>query len=109
MSTVVSPAARNELRPTLPYVPGAGTENAFGLNQPVGLPRITGPLKLGLRFGRSGTLLSPSRELLNPTVGVNGRPFCAVMIAFSFQPLTSLSAAPGMLLNQALPAPIGRS
>src|SRR5438445_13007007 len=43
------------LRPTLPYVPAMGRRTAWGLNQRLGSPVITGRLKAGSRRDGAGT------------------------------------------------------
>src|SRR5437773_10100857 len=44
---------RNWLRPAFPYVPAIGSRKAWGLNQRLGSPVITGPLNAGFQIGRA--------------------------------------------------------
>src|ERR1700685_3605929 len=86
-STSASPGPLYKPRPTLPYVPGVGRTKALGLNHSVGLPMMTGPVKLVLKLGRSGLRVSPSPERFEPTCGVNGNPLSSVVIRLTCQPL----------------------
>src|SRR5207302_5415191 len=63
-SQVPSPGPIKASRPRFPKKPLLlGTAvNAAALNHSVGVPRITGPVKLGLTNGRTGLRVSPSFE-----------------------------------------------
>jgi hypothetical protein len=63
-SQLPSPGPMKVSRPRFPKKPLLfGTAaNAAGLNHSLGLPTITGPLKLGLTNGRTGLRVSPSFE-----------------------------------------------
>ncbi len=56
---------------------------------------------------RSGFLLSPSPDRLEPTNGVKGKPERNVPIAFACQPEISLLSTPLLLFSQDLPG-LGR-
>jgi hypothetical protein len=73
-------------------------EKALGSNHWSTFPKITGPLKPGFRFGTSGFWVSPVPELLEPTMGLKGKPFWAFRIPFDCQPLQPASAAAEALL-----------
>src|SRR4030095_11146606 len=94
MSTLVRPGPIRELRPAFPKVPASGIENALGSNHCSAFPRITGPLKLGFQLGTSGFWVSPVPELLEPTVGVKGKPLWTFRIPFHCQPPISFSTHP---------------
>src|ERR1035437_129068 len=74
VSNVIRPGPVKDPRDTFPKVPAVGSRNAWGLNHWFGVPRITGPLKAGFRFGTSGLLVSPVPEIFEPTAGVKGKP-----------------------------------
>ena len=109
MSNEIRLGPRNWLRPALPKVPAVGSTKALGSNHRSGVPKITGPLKAGLRFGTSGMAISPFPERLEPTVGVKGKPVCAVKMPFHCQLPISLSTVPLAAPPQRLPRPNGRS
>src|SRR6266516_2393292 len=74
VSKLVSRGPTNVPRPIFPKVPAGGSPKALGSNHWSGLPKITGPLQEGFQLGTSGFWLSPVPELLEPTVGVKGKP-----------------------------------
>src|SRR5579863_5686385 len=73
-STFASPGPVSVPLPKFPYVPGVGTRKAAGLNHWSGFPVTTGPVKAGFIEGRSGFLVSPSPDRLDPIRGVKGKP-----------------------------------
>src|ERR1700731_3489127 len=75
-SQVANPGPMYISLPTFPKNPllFTGPTNALGLNHSVGFPRTTGPVKVGLRNGRTGLRVSPLPEGLYPSWGVNGNP-----------------------------------
>src|SRR4029077_6591231 len=106
-STSAKPGPVSVPRPTLPKVPKAGSEKAFGLNHSVELPSMTGPEKLAFTLGRSGFLVSPSPDRFEPTSGVNGNPLKKVLIPFNCHPPISLLSRPLAAVIQRLPGPKG--
>src|SRR4029077_1580546 len=87
VSKVVRAGPVKEPRDVFPNVPESGNENApESKYRPVFLnpstPRITGPLKAGLRLGTSGLSVSPVPETFAPISGVKGKPLWALAIPF---------------------------
>src|SRR5262249_15222247 len=80
VSRINRPGPVKNPRGELPKVPDRGSTNALGSKyRPVFLkpstPRITGPLKSEFRLGTSGVPFeSPVPEILDPAMGVNGKP-----------------------------------
>src|SRR5437667_12476567 len=98
------PGPLNTPRPKSPQVPAVGIAKALGLNHEVltvksWLPGTTGPVKDGFSEGRSGFLVLPSPERLEPSSGVNGKPVNIVAIPFTCQPPMSFSRTPPALGN----------
>ena len=100
---------KNWLRPAFPYVPAIGSRKAWGLNQRLGSPVITGPLNAGFRLGTSGLAVSPEPERFEPIVGVKGNPDWAVRMPFHCHPPMSWSTSPLAEPAMALPLPNGNS
>jgi hypothetical protein len=65
-STSASPGPRKLPRLTSPPVPAVGSVNAFGSNHCACRPGMTGPVKSGLREGRSGLRVSPLPDRFEP-------------------------------------------
>src|SRR5260370_23406800 len=105
-SNVTTPGPTTEFRPTLPYVPEAGTENAARVNQLVG----TGLSRCGLMpvaLGRSKPPPVPERSV-PPMFGVIGKPLCSVTIEPICQSPT-IGLTNLLVTLTRLPLPIGRA
>ena len=108
-STLTSLGPRSVFRPTFPQLYGVGEVNAAGLNHWVVPPRITGPVKPGFQFGRTGFRESPSLDGLKLNCGVKGNPDWIVTMLFKVHPPMMPFSQAFALLNSCLPFPMGRS
>src|ERR1035438_8060686 len=106
------PGARNAFRPKLPNVPAAGTENAAGLIQLLGVEPPAGVSDTpGTRLGRVEPLIAkfPGTALLRRSmVMLTGKPVCAVPIAVTSKLPRIDRQMPGDFRNR-LPAPDRKS
>src|ERR1700730_18487306 len=108
-SHVASPGPIYASLPTFPKKPllFGGATNALGSNHCFAVPRITGPVKVGLRNGRTGLRVSPLLEGLYPSKGVNGNPDWAVTILLTVHPPTICPTAPLSPARNLRPRPKG--
>src|SRR5437762_1170253 len=96
MSSSLAPGPSTTPRPLLPNVNGGAATNADVSNHCCGVRCETGRLPSAIRFGRMVPRLVLA--VFPDSTIVNGGPECAVMPALTCQPLSSVDAAPCIVL-----------